>query len=128
MGKKIKAKFTSTCPECQKEVKEGEEIYYDAENHNKNGKAIVCKDLECYKKQGGAPIEFSKGGGGYGKPQLTMAQMEERMKAIHEKALPLALETVKKIMEMKEFKGLQIEDALVAVESFTRTFGTPYMR
>ena len=128
MGKKIKAKFGSTCPECNTSITEGTDIYYDGEHKNKNGKAIVCSNIDCYKKQGGSSIEFQKSGGGYSKPALTIPQMEERMKAIHEKALPLAIETVIKIRGMKEFKDLGTDDAVVAIESFTRTFGTPYMR
>ena len=124
----MKAKYASTCVACNKEVKIGEEIFYDSENHNSVGKAIVCSDLECYKKQGGSTIKFDTKSSGYKYTPLTIEQMEERMNAIKDKAYPKALEVVKELMKMEEFKNLDPAEALVAVESFTRTFGAPYTR
>jgi hypothetical protein len=110
MGYKMKAKFDSTCKECGKSTKEGEEIYYDRDSK------AACNDLDCYKKQGGSAIEFPKSGGGGYKP-APLRPIADRIIDTNE-ALKNAVEQYKglaKIIPIPE------KDVATFLESLTKT-------
>jgi len=53
MGIQLTSKYSSTCPECDRNIKVGDKIYYDGDNRNSYGKKIVCTDITCFREQGG---------------------------------------------------------------------------
>jgi len=53
MGIQLTSKYSSTCPECDRNIKVGDKIYYDGDNRNSYGKKIVCTNITCFREQGG---------------------------------------------------------------------------
>lgn len=108
-GRKIKAKFESKCKKDESHTwKEGDEIYFDIE------KKTICKDLECYKSQGGDPISFpdsnKSGGKSFGKPSMPLCRdPDEGLKASkiwHEVIHPMLLQESKDLGDVQNYYKL----------------------
>ena len=101
MGFKFKVQYAGTCKAHPEHTwKAGDLVCYDKENKK------MCINEECYKEQGGSPIEASKGG--QGRKRLSL----EEARSVSKKAWCYALDDASEIFKDDKTTLLQVAKLL----------------
>lgn len=72
MATKKKPIYPGKCEVCNTEFTTNDEVFMDKQGNN----WIICKDEECYKRQGGSPIEQKQGGGKFQSSKFKLEQVQ----------------------------------------------------
>jgi len=97
MGIKFKAKEDGSCNLNEHSHKQGDYLYWDKE------KRIICSNEECYKAQGGSPIEEKKQF--QARKRLTAEEAKGISKALYLFALEQAAESLPEINLASDISG-----------------------
>jgi len=101
MGYKFKSQYEATCKaNPDHKWKPGDEVFYDKE------KKIICVNEQCYKDQGGSPIEEKKKQF-QGRKRLTAEEAKATSKVLYLYAMEQASECLPEINLASDVSGRQ---------------------